>query len=130
MKRWYEGLFLFDSAHAAKEPEETASYLKELLDKHGGEIRSFERWDDRRLAYEIDGIRRGTYYLVVMQMDPQSVAGLRRDCNLSERVVRFLMIQDDELLERMEERARIKKKRDEEAAQAAAEGLPVRRGRR
>jgi ribosomal protein S6 len=132
--RWYEGLFLFDSGLATKEGEDPATYLKGLLDKHGAKMHSFEKWDDRKLAYEVtkdaQRIRRGTYFLAVYQMEPKAVASFRRDCRLSERVVRDMVVQDDQMLPRIEERIRLKKQREEEAAQAAAEGLPPRRGGR
>ena len=82
MVRWYEGMFLFDSSLATREPEETEAYLKELLDKHGCAIHTFEKWDDRRLGYEINRVRRGSYYRVVYQQEPASVQAMKRDCNL------------------------------------------------
>lgn len=129
MVRWYEAMFLFDSSMAAKDGQDGETHLKELLAKHGVEIHSFEKWDERRLAYEINRVRRGIYFLVVCKMEPERIAALKRDCNLSEHVLRHLIIQDDKLLARIEERVQLKKKREEEAAQAAAEGLPPRRRR-
>jgi len=128
--RWYEGMFLFDSSFAGRDGAQAETHLKELLEKHGAVVHTFERWDDRKLAYDIDKVRRGAYYLVVYRMDPQSIVGLRRDCRLSERVMRELIIQDDEMLPRLEERTRLKVLREEEAAKAAAEGLRPRRRRR
>ncbi|MFC1707432.1 30S ribosomal protein S6 [Planctomycetota bacterium] len=129
MIRWYEGMFLFDSAVVSRDPQDTEAYLKGLLEKHGAKIHSFEKWDDRKLAYEINKVRRGTYFLVIYQQEPSAIVALRRDCKLSESVLRQLILQDDKMLPRVEERAKLKKKRDEEAAQAAAEGIPSRRRR-
>jgi small subunit ribosomal protein S6 len=127
--RWYEGLFLCDSGLAAREPEETVAGLKGLLTKHGGAIHSFEKFDDRRLAYEVNKIRRGAYYVSVFQMGPENVSAFKRDCNYSEQVLRHLLIQDDKMFERLTEREGLKKLREEEAAKAAAEGMPTRRRR-
>lgn len=125
--RWYEGMFLFDSALATKEGEDVEGYLKELLGKHGATIKSFKRWDDRKLAYEVEKVRRGTYYLTTYEMDPVAVSALKRDCNLSEKVLRHLILQDDDLLGNMEVREELKRQREEEAAKQASEGLPPRR---
>ncbi|MHC4391332.1 MAG: 30S ribosomal protein S6, partial [Planctomycetota bacterium] len=100
-----------------------------LLEKHGATIKSLEKWDDRRLAYEIGPMRRGTYFLTVFQMDPTKTNVFRRDCNLSEKVVRHLLIQDDKMMALLEERVVIAKKREAEALQAQSEGLRPRRER-
>lgn len=128
-ERWYEGMFIFDSSFAARETEEAEKHLKDLLEKHGATIHKFEKWDDRKLAYDIERVRRGYYFLVVYRMDADKVSALKRDCRLSERVVRELILQDDQMMMRLEERERLKVKREEEAAKAAAEGLPPRRRR-
>jgi ribosomal protein S6 len=60
--------------------------------KHGAKILSARRWDERRLAYPIKGQNRGTYLLVYFSADTQAVAGIRRDLQFNESVLRSLLV--------------------------------------
>jgi small subunit ribosomal protein S6 len=85
----YEGMFLFAHSMAAN-LQEASDHVKELLDRAGAEIISFRKWDERRLAFEIKGNKRGVYFLAYFKALPDSLAGLERDCNLSEKVLRAM----------------------------------------
>jgi small subunit ribosomal protein S6 len=62
-----------------------------MFRKHGTEIASSRLWDERRLAYPIARQRRGTYLLVYFKSETRALAGLRRDLELSEVVLRNLI---------------------------------------
>jgi small subunit ribosomal protein S6 len=59
--------------------------------KHGTAMKSSRLWDERRLAYPIQRQRRGTYLLVYFESETNALAGLRRDLELSEKVLRNLI---------------------------------------
>ncbi len=90
----YEGLFLFPQSAAAS-LKEAADHLESRLQRANAEVLSFAKWDERRLAYEIEGNKRGVYFLVYFKAEPSSIAGLERDCNLSEEIIRFLVTRAD-----------------------------------
>ncbi len=90
----YEGLFLFPQS-AASNLKEAADHLESRLSRANAEVLSFAKWDERRLAYEIEGNKRGVYFLVYFKAEPSSIAGLERDCNLSEDIIRFLVTRAD-----------------------------------
>jgi ribosomal protein S6 len=123
--RYYEGLWLFDSALAAKEWEPLAALVDGILKKHGAKVMRIEKWDDRKLAYDIKKVKRGTYLLGHFQCEPSGIAGIGRDSALNESVLRHLIVEVEDLPKKLEERAELKKKREAEAAQAAAEGMPI-----
>ena len=58
----YEGLFLLPQS-AGSDLGTAADLVKSLLEKVGAEIIAFRKWDERRLAYEIKGNKRGLYFL-------------------------------------------------------------------
>ena len=62
--RKYEAMFLLDNTAATADFEGTAAQVDKILEKHGAELVQKEKWDERKLAYEIKGHRRATYYLV------------------------------------------------------------------
>ncbi len=95
-KNIYEGLFLFPQA-AATNLKAAVEHVEELLSRAGAEVQSFRKWDERRLAYEIKGNKRGVYFLVYFRCDPTKLVGLERDCNLSEQMLRALVTRADHL---------------------------------
>ena len=91
----YEGLFLLNSAESKRDWDALYGHVSEILGKHNAEIIQESHWDDRRLAYEISGQKRGTYLLVFFKLEPTEVASLRRDCQLSETIMRQLFIRHE-----------------------------------
>ena len=91
-KRLYEGMFLFDSAAGGKGEALTAMVLDLLTKKHGAEIVRVEQLGDRKLAYEVNGLKRGTYLLVYFRSEPGRVPEMERDLRLNEQVLRHMMI--------------------------------------
>jgi len=90
----YEGMFLLDSGSdfdAASEP------VKGILTRYTTEILAFKPWDDRKLAYEIRGRKRGLYVLAYFKADPEKIREIEHDCELDERVLRQLILRRDKL---------------------------------
>jgi len=88
----YEGLFLVDSAFAASDFEGILGTIRAILEKAEAEIVSIKKWDERRLAYEIKGVSRGTYILAYFNAEGQSVSQIEREVQLSERIMRVLIL--------------------------------------
>lgn len=92
----YEAMFLFSQATAADFGGAIA-HLREILDKAGAEIIAMKKWDERRLAYEIDKQKRGVYILVYFSCNARNIAQIERSCNLSEKVLRHLITRADHM---------------------------------
>lgn len=91
VKRLYEAMFLVDSVTQA-DWDKTNMAIKKILEKAGAEIVSIKKWDERRLAYEINGRNRGTYILCYFHADGQKIRQIERDAQLSELVLRVLIL--------------------------------------
>jgi len=90
----YEGMFLVQSGsdfHAASQPVNT------VLERSDAEILSMQPWEERRLAYEIKGHKRGLYILTYFKMDPANLSELHRDSELNEGVLRMMILRRDKL---------------------------------
>jgi small subunit ribosomal protein S6 len=97
VSRLYEALFLVDSSRASAQPEQTLTAVREMLERRNVEVLGVEKWDDRKLAYEIEGHKRGTYYLTYFRSDGATNRELERDCQLSENVLRVLILRADHM---------------------------------
>ncbi len=92
----YEGMFLFPQAQSA-DLKAAVDHITEILAKGNAEIASLKKWDERRLAYEIKGNKRGVYFLVYFNARPDAVVGIERSCNLSEMLLRTMIVKADHL---------------------------------
>jgi small subunit ribosomal protein S6 len=88
----YEGMFLVDPVQHGADSDAVEGTVKGLLEKHGAKIQQFEAWDERRLAYEIKGHRRGVYLLAHFEMPGESVDALHADCKLTESILRQMLV--------------------------------------
>jgi small subunit ribosomal protein S6 len=66
-----------------------------MLDRAEAEVITLNRWDERKLAYPIEGQKRGTFLHTLFKVNPVQIANIERDCNLSEDVLRVLMTRAD-----------------------------------
>jgi small subunit ribosomal protein S6 len=88
----YEAMFLVDSTEATTDWEGVTSAIKGILEKAGAEIVSLAKWDERKLAYEIRGKSKGTYVLCYFKAEGGRLQGVERDIQLSERIMRALVL--------------------------------------
>ncbi len=91
----YEGMFILDSARFNREASAVTTEVNGLLEAQGAEIQVSRLWEERRLAYPIDGHRKGTYWLTYFRMDSSKVSELTRQCLLNENVLRVLFLKID-----------------------------------
>lgn len=94
----YEGMFLLSQAVAANLGEAVA-HIRQIIEKAGGTIIAMQKWDERRLAYEINKQKRAVYILVYFSAPGPRLQEIERSCNLSEQILRNLIIRADHLTE-------------------------------
>jgi small subunit ribosomal protein S6 len=96
LSRVYEAMFLVDSGDTAVW-DDLVKHLAGLLTRSGAEIIGLTRWDERKLAYPVAKRKRGTYVLAffLLRSGGAPVAEIERDCLLSEKVLRVLILKAD-----------------------------------
>ncbi len=92
MTHLYEGMFLLDNQVVREDWKRAKSLVTDTLAKHGAKVVSARRWDERRLAYPIRRRQRGTFCLAYFESAGDTLPVLRRDLDLSENVLRYLML--------------------------------------
>ena len=95
----YEGLFLIDNARANLEWDNVVNHIHDILKKNGVEILKTEKWGEKKLAYKIKGHKRGTYLLIHFNAKNTAISALKRDFQLSDSIVRVLIVKDDKIEE-------------------------------
>ncbi len=88
-------MFLLDNDVVREGYEGAKALVTDALAKHGATLLSARRWDERRLAYPIKGRRRATFVIAYYQVDGAEMPAVRREFDLSERVLRYLFTSVD-----------------------------------
>ncbi len=96
--RQYEVMFLI-SQSAAADFNALIGHLNEIFGRSHAEIIAMKKWDERRLAFEMDKQKRGVYILCYIRCDTRSIASMERDCNLSEKIMRTMILEVEHLTE-------------------------------
>ena len=91
----YEGMFIFDSTRYSQDPNGVPKKINELVTSAGGEMMTSRLWEERRLAYPIKGQHKGTYWLTYFRVDSDRLAGLNRQCRISDTILRHLFLKVD-----------------------------------
>ena len=92
-------MFLLGPA-GATEPQAQLELVRGIIERHGGKITVLKKWDERKLAYEIKGQKRGTYIISYFTAPGNAIAPIERDVKLSEDVIRVIVTRADHLNEK------------------------------
>lgn len=92
----YEGMFLLPAA-ATTDVDGSIAAVRGVIERHGGEILVIKKWDERKLAYELNGQKRGLYIIAYFRAPGTAVTAIERDVNLSENMLRVLVTHADHL---------------------------------
>jgi len=85
-------MFLLDSTKAATAWEDTVKHVHDILTKHHSEIVASRQWDERRLAYPVEGHKKGTYLLTYFKTESANLKDIAADCRLSDIILRDLVL--------------------------------------
>lgn len=88
----YEAMFLLDSTKTAASWDDSVKHVHDILTKHESEIIASRQWDERRLAYPVDGHKKGTYLLTYFRTDSSKLKEINSDCHLSDVILRELIL--------------------------------------
>jgi len=95
----YEAMFIVDSAKAHENYEQMEEICLSTITRNGGEIVKSIKWDDRKLAYEINKVKRGCYILVHFNINPVNVQKVDRQIQLNDQILRCLITVDEDGVE-------------------------------
>ena len=90
--RTYECVLVLDPGlDADTTTEQLEKFQEQILGLHG-EIRRWDRWGKKRLAYEIKRKQYGYYAVVVFDGEPTVVKSLDRYVRLNQNILRHLIV--------------------------------------
>ena len=90
MIKQYETVFIATPVLSEAQMKEAVAKYTELITANGGEIVYQEDWGRKELAYPIQKMTSGFYYLIEFKADTQFVDVLETQYRRDERIIRFL----------------------------------------
>ena len=91
----YEGMFIFDSGRYGRDPEAVTTEITKMVEEAGGEMLVSRLWEERRLAYPINGQKKGTYWLTYFRLEGQKLPTITRRSELNDNILRSLLLKVD-----------------------------------
>jgi len=91
----YEGMFILESNRYARDSASVSGKVPALIEKCGGQILASRLWNEQKLAYSINGQRKGTYWLTYFRMDSSKIDELNRQTRLNDVILRSLILKVD-----------------------------------
>jgi small subunit ribosomal protein S6 len=116
--RLYEAVYILDPSLDEDQQNGFVERFRSLVETQGATVQHLERWERRRLAYEVKGRREGYYVVMNFRGEPAAEAELGRVLGITDSVIRHMIVKMDE---RTAERSIADAKAAQERAQAEAE---------
>jgi small subunit ribosomal protein S6 len=93
--RKYECMYILDPGLTDEQQEPLMTRFQTLIGENGGAVEGVDKWERRRLAYEVKGKREGVYVVMNFSGEPATEAELGRVLGITEGVLRHLVIRTD-----------------------------------
>ncbi|WP_299033857.1 30S ribosomal protein S6 [uncultured Anaerococcus sp.] len=91
----YEAVLIFKTELADADRNALLDRFKGHIEENG-EVVSVDDWGRRRLAYEIDDLKEGYYYIVDFKSQPDHIKEFERRLRLSDFVLRYMVIRKED----------------------------------
>lgn len=118
-------MFILESGKYGANPDAAATVVSGLIEKVGGTVVAHRPWQDSKLAYQINGHRKGLYYLAFFTAPGSAIDELSTAVKLTDDVIRHLVLSHDKsLFDQMVEHVGGEAFRHE-AAEGEAEAKPA-----
>jgi small subunit ribosomal protein S6 len=85
-------MVILDPNKYAQDPGGMGSQIPNLVSKFGGEVLVSRLWNEQKLAYSIDGHRKGTYWLTYFRLESGKLSEFNREIRINETILRSLTL--------------------------------------
>lgn len=118
--RFYEIAYILDPQLEEEEQVALIQRFSDLVTSRGGSVDHIDRWERRRLAYEIRDRREGFYVFMNITADPATKAEVDRQMGLTEGILRHRIFRRKHPVLVAAEEFAVEEAPAEEAAEATA----------
>jgi len=98
--------------------DKATARVEKIITDNGGEITNTDNWGKRKLAYDIKGNEHAVYVFYTAQLPAESVRKIESLLNITDEVLRFLIVRPD--LKKIAKAEALKAEKAKKAAERAA----------
>ncbi|WP_394011225.1 30S ribosomal protein S6 [Anaerococcus cruorum] len=91
----YEAVLIFKADMQDTDRTELLERFKGIISENG-EVSDVDDWGKRRLAYEINDLKEGYYYIVNFKSEPDHIREFERRLRLSDFIIRYMVIRKED----------------------------------
>ncbi len=92
----YESIYVLRPTMEEEAVKAIVERFSNLVVSEGGTLENVDEWGKRRLAYPIQDFREGYYVLMNFSANPEFPSELERIYKITDDVIRYIIIRDDE----------------------------------
>lgn len=91
----YETMLILKPELESEAEEELIANLQAVISRLEGETLKLDDWGQRKLAYEIDKLNEGHYYLLQFTGPHEIIPELEHFFRVNDAVIRYMIIRED-----------------------------------
>ena len=91
----YEIMYIINPTVLEEGRDAVMAKVNAILTNAGATVAKTEKWGERKLAYPIDKKKTGFYVLVTLEMDGTNLVEVERRLNITEEVMRYIIVKKD-----------------------------------
>ncbi len=91
----YEAVLVFKPDLADEDRKSLFEGFKSIIEE-AGEVTSVDDWGKRKLAYEINYIKEGYYYIVDFKAEADHIREFERRLRISDAIIRYMVIRKED----------------------------------
>jgi small subunit ribosomal protein S6 len=94
--RQYEAIYILRPDSTEEQVETTVNKYRQIVTNFGGTVEKIDRWERRKLAYEVKGFTEGIYIVMEFSGESRTETELSRNFRISEDQIRYMIVKRDE----------------------------------
>jgi small subunit ribosomal protein S6 len=88
----YESIFIIRPNLTEEEVTKVVEKMKSMVEKSGGTLLQSENWGKRKLAYEVEKEKKGTYVVFRFNGDGKIINALEHNYRMEDAIIKFLTV--------------------------------------
>lgn len=93
--QFYESIFIVRPSLSDEETHAIIEKIKGVIEKPGATLLKLDNWGKKKLAYEVERERKGTFVYLHFQSEGALISELERAYRLEDSVIKFLTVRLD-----------------------------------
>lgn len=96
LMRKYELVIILDSDMGEDERKKITTRVEKIVADSQGKLEKVDEWGKREFAYQFNKLMSGFYYFFLFSTDPDQLPIINRKMRLEEKVIRYLLVNNEE----------------------------------